>query len=91
MRVTFLLVFAGRKLLRLLLLLAAVAIFTFVLLSLSPIDPIQAYIGADMMHISPDQRVLIAERWGLDQPIWRRFFRLVGATGAGELGRLNGV
>ena len=47
-----LLKFTMQKLLRLLLLLVAVAVFTFVLLSLSPIDPIRAYIGADMMQIS---------------------------------------
>ncbi len=67
------LIFAGQKLLRLALLLMAVAVFTFVLLSLSPIDPVKAYIGADMMQISAEQQVLIAERWGLDQPMWGRF------------------
>lgn len=68
------LTFAARKLLRLGLLLLAVAVFTFVLLSLSPIDPVQAYIGADMLQISPEQRQLIAERWGLDQPMLMRFW-----------------
>ena len=65
--------FAFQKLLRLGLLLLAVAVFTFLLLSLSPIDPVQAYIGTDMMQISPEQRQLIAERWGLDQPMIARF------------------
>ena len=68
------LTFTAQKLLRLGLLLLAVALFTFVLLSLSPIDPVQAYIGADMMQISPEQRQLIAERWGLDQPMIVRFW-----------------
>lgn len=67
------LVFVAQKLLRLLLLLMAVAVFTFVLLSLSPIDPVRAYIGADMMRISAEQQALIAQRWGLDQPMWVRF------------------
>lgn len=67
------LVFVAQKLLRLLLLLMAVAVFTFVLLSLSPIDPVRAYIGADMMRISAEQQDLIAQRWGLDQPMWARF------------------
>jgi peptide/nickel transport system permease protein len=73
MQLRALLIFAGQKLLRLVLLLAAVAIFTFGLLSLSPIDPVKAYIGADMLQISPEQQALIAERWGLDQPMWERF------------------
>ncbi len=71
---------------RLGLLLIAVAIFTFVLLSLSPIDPVQAYIGADMMQISADQQALIAERWGLDQPFWNRFLDWLGQILQGNLG-----
>ncbi len=80
------LTFAAQKLLRLGLLLLAVAIFTFVLLSLSPIDPVQAYIGADMLQISPEQRQLIAERWGLDQPMILRFWDWLGQLMQGNWG-----
>ena len=86
MRVSAILVFAAQKLLRLGLLLIAVAVFTFVLLSLSPIDPVRAYIGADMMQISADQQALIAERWGLDQPLWSRFLDWLGQLLQGNLG-----
>ncbi|WP_439343679.1 ABC transporter permease [Vacuolonema iberomarrocanum] len=78
--------FAGSKLLRLGLLLLAVALFTFVLLSLSPIDPIQAYVGADMMLISPEQQELIAQRWGLDQPFLARLWDWLGQLLQGNLG-----
>ena len=78
--------FTAQKLLRLGLLLLAVALFTFVLLSLSPIDPIQAYIGADMLQISPEQRQLIAERWGLDQPMIVRFWDWLGQLMQGNWG-----
>ncbi|MEO0538629.1 MAG: ABC transporter permease [Cyanobacteria bacterium P01_A01_bin.123] len=78
--------FAAQKLLRLGLLLLAVAIFTFVLLSLSPINPVQAYIGADMMQISPEQRQLIAERWGLDQSMIVRFWDWLGQLIQGNWG-----
>lgn len=78
--------FALQKLLRLGLLLLAVAVFTFVLLSLSPIDPLQAYIGADMMQIGPEQRELIAERWGLDQPMIVRFGDWLGQLMQGNWG-----
>lgn len=78
--------FATQKLLRLGLLLLAVAIFTFVLLSLSPIDPVRAYIGADMLQISPEQRQLIAERWGLDQPMIVRFWDWLGQIMQGNWG-----
>ncbi|MEM9216649.1 MAG: ABC transporter permease [Cyanobacteria bacterium P01_F01_bin.150] len=80
------LTFTAQKFLRLGLLLLAVAIFTFVLLSLSPIDPVQAYIGADMMQISPEQQQLIAERWGLDQPMVVRFWDWLGQLLQGNLG-----
>nr|WP_228024595.1 ABC transporter permease [cf. Phormidesmis sp. LEGE 11477] len=82
----FIVIFAAQKLLRLGLLLMAVAVFTFVLLSFSPIDPVKAYIGADMMQISPEQQVLIAERWGLDQPIGERFLDWLGQLVQGNLG-----
>ncbi|MBD0336975.1 MAG: ABC transporter permease [Cyanobacteria bacterium Co-bin13] len=42
-------------------------------MSLSPIDPVRAYVGADMLQISAAQRDLIAQRWGLDQPMIVRF------------------
>ncbi len=86
MQVNALFIFAVRKLLRLGLLLMAVAVFTFVLLSFSPIDPVKAYIGADMMQISADQQALIAERWGLDQPIGDRFLDWLGQLLQGNLG-----
>ncbi|MGB3291895.1 MAG: ABC transporter permease [Phormidesmis sp.] len=86
MRVGAIAKFAAQKLLRLGLLLMAVAVFTFVLLSLSPIDPVQAYIGADMMQISADQQALIAERWGLDQPMGSRFLDWLGQLVQGNLG-----
>ncbi|PID57721.1 ABC transporter permease [candidate division KSB3 bacterium] len=64
--------FLCKKLLRLAALLATVSILSFLLVSLSPIDPISAYIGAEMLQISPEQRAIIAARWGLDKPIAQR-------------------
>ena len=78
--------FILRKLLRLILLLAAVAVFSFVLVSLSPIDPVNAYIGADVLQISPEQRDLIAERWGLNEPMTTRFFLWLKQFLQGNLG-----
>ncbi len=78
--------FILRKFLRLILLLAAVAVFSFVLVSLSPINPVDAYIGADMLQISPEQRELIAQRWGLEAPMTTRFFLWLGQFLQGNLG-----
>ena len=56
-------------------LLIAVSILSFVLVSLSPIDPVQSYIGADMIRVSEEQRQQIVENWGLDQPPLTRFLK----------------
>jgi peptide/nickel transport system permease protein len=86
MRLTGLASFTLRKLIRLVLLLIAVSVFSFVLASLSPVDPVNAYVGADMLQIGPEQRALIAERWGLDEPMTTRFFLWLQQVVSGNLG-----
>ncbi|MGF1575567.1 MAG: ABC transporter permease, partial [Cyanophyceae cyanobacterium] len=78
--------FGIRTGLKLLVLLVAVAVLSFVLIERSPIDPVGAYIGADMMLIGPEQRQMIAERWGLDQPATTRFLRWLWQLAQGNLG-----
>ncbi len=79
--------FLINKLIRLALLLFAVATLSFTLLSLSPIDPVNAYVGAAMLNISPEQRQQIADRWGLDEPPATRFGRWLQNLLTGDLGR----
>lgn len=71
---------------RLCCLLILVSAGTFVLLSFSPVDPIRAYIGNDLLHVSPEQYSLIAARWGLDQPLWLRFWHWFMQVIQGDLG-----
>jgi peptide/nickel transport system permease protein len=78
--------FIGRKIFRLLSLLFAISAITFLLVSHSPIDPIQAYIGADMMRVGPEQREKIAENWGLNEPPAEQFFRWGSSVLKGDLG-----
>jgi peptide/nickel transport system permease protein len=78
--------FAGVRLLRLVGLLAGVAAFGFLMMELSPVDPVDAYVGADAARLSPEQRILIAERWGLDDPPPVRFARWAGQVAQGNLG-----
>jgi peptide/nickel transport system permease protein len=82
----FILRFLLQKLLHLFLLLLAVSVLTFVLVSLSPVNPIDAYIGSDVMRVGAEQRALIAQRWGLDQPMTTRFFLWLGQLLQGNLG-----
>ncbi|SEM11146.1 peptide/nickel transport system permease protein [Blastococcus sp. DSM 46786] len=77
---------AGR-LVRLALLLAAVATASFALVVSSPVDPVDAYVGGDIAAVGPEQRALIAERWGLDEPPVQRFLAWAGQLAQGDLGR----
>ena len=72
--------------LRLIVLLVLVAAGTFTLLSFSPVDPIRAYIGNDLLHVPPEQYARIAARWGLDQPLWERFGHWFIRVLQGDLG-----
>ncbi len=74
------------KTLRMISLLIALCIVSFILVKNSPIDPVQAYIGADMMRVSEEQREQIAENWGLDKPPVEQFFNWAGAIVKGDFG-----
>ncbi|WP_256678043.1 ABC transporter permease [Fischerella major] len=78
--------FLLQKFLHFLLLLIALSIISFVLVSLSPVNPVDAYIGADVMRVGAEQRELTAQRWGLDQPMTTRFFLWLGQLLQGNLG-----
>lgn len=75
-----------RRLARIALLLAAVAIASFALMSASPVDPVDAYIGADLVAVSAEQRAQIKQRWGLDDPPIERFGRWAEQLAQGNLG-----
>ncbi|MFN3718829.1 MAG: ABC transporter permease [Rhizobium rhizophilum] len=74
------------KAIRLLLVLLTVAIVAFALAKHSPVDPINAYLGADIARVGPEQRALIAEKWGLDQPAITQFWRWAENLARGDLG-----
>ena len=76
-----------RKTGRLALTLTLVATLAFTLVSLSPIDPVSAYLGMDRMQISQEQEQLIVGRWGLDKGPVERFRIWVGNALQGDLGR----
>ena len=79
--------FLLRRSLRLVALLAAVAACSFMLLNSSPIDPVDAYVGAEVMRIGPEQREQIAERWGLYDPPLVRFGRWMANMLSGDFGQ----
>lgn len=75
-----------KKTLKLVSLLIAISVLSFLLVSYSPIDPIQSYIGADMVRVSPEQRDNIAAYWGLDDSKTEQFLNWSKAVLQGNLG-----
>lgn len=82
-RITF---YIGKKSLKLLSLLLGTSILSFLLVSYSPIDPIQSYVGAEMMRVSPEQQDKIAEYWGLNESKVEQYVNWVKAVLQGNLG-----
>ena len=62
----------GSTLLRMILLLFGVSAISFMLVISSPIDPVEAFVGSES-NISKEQKEIVAEYWGLDQPPLQRY------------------
>jgi len=75
-----------KKIFKLFVILVLVSIFSFVLAGYSPINPVDAYVGADMMLISTEQKELIAKKWGLDKSPVERFFTWGSQLVKGDFG-----
>ncbi len=71
---------------RLALVLLCVALVSFGLMMLSPIDQVDAYLGPQVAQVSPEQRALIAERWGFDAPPAVQFGHWLRQLASGGLG-----
>lgn len=71
---------------RMITLLVAICFISFILMKKSPVDPIQAYIGADMLNVGSEQREQIAEYWGLNDPLFVQFKNWGSAVLTGDLG-----
>ena len=82
----FWLAFAGRRALRLAVLVGAVALAAFLLAKASPVDAIEGYLGQASARVGAEQRALIAEYWGFDQPALMQFLRWAGNLVSGDLG-----
>jgi len=70
--------------LRMLLLLIAVSMISFMLVAAAPIDPVDGYLGE--LSVSEEQRENIAEYWGLNKSATERYVIWVGHLFKGELG-----
>lgn len=79
----------GKKLLgecvRMVLLLVAVSIVAFLLITKAPIDPLVSYVGTNST-LSEEAKEEIAEEWGLNDPLPERFATWVKHAVHGDLG-----
>lgn len=79
--------FIVREIARFALLMVAVSVAVFVLVSVSPIDPVQANVGqAAYVSMSEEKRVQLQEYWGVGTPLWERYFNWAGGLLQGDAG-----
>lgn len=79
--------FIVKHLAKFVLLMIAVSMVTFILVNASPVDPVQANVGqAAYINMSAEKRAQLAEYWGVDTPLWERYFTWAGNFVQGDMG-----
>lgn len=77
----------GKNFIRMILLLLAVSMVTFALVSISPIDPLQANVGqAALGSMSPEQIEKLEAYWGVDEPPLQRYLNWASDFIKGDMG-----
>ena len=74
----------GRNIAKFILLMIAISIVTFVLVGISPIDPVQANVGQTAYASMSDAQ--LASYWGDNTPLWERYLNWLGALLQGDMG-----
>jgi peptide/nickel transport system permease protein len=79
--------FIGKNFIRMVLLLFAVSVVTFTLVSVSPIDPLQANVGqAALGAMSQEQKDKLESYWGVDEPPVQRYLNWAKDFIKGDMG-----
>lgn len=79
--------FAGKKLVRMALLLLGVSIVTFLLMCASPLDPLQTNVGQTALgSMSPEQIEQLEAYWGVGTPPLERYLGWLGDVLHGDMG-----
>ena len=79
--------FAGKKLVRIALLLLGVSLAAFLLMSASPLDPLQTNIGQTALgSMRPEQVEKLRAYWGADTPPVQRYLGWLSAALRGDFG-----
>ena len=76
-----------KHIVRLSLLLLAVSFVAFALVSISPIDPVQANVGqAAYISMGEEKRAQLEAYWGVGTPLWERYINWLSAFIQGDMG-----
>ena len=76
--------FLGYKAIRLLILLIVIAAISFIMIQLSPIDPVKAYLGQRI--VSQEQLAIMGEYWGTNLSLGDRVFGWLSTLASGSMG-----
>ncbi|MDR1083075.1 MAG: ABC transporter permease [Coriobacteriales bacterium] len=79
--------FFGGQLVKLIVLMLAVSMVSFLLVSLSPIDPVQMNVGqVAYLNMSEAKRAQLTEYWGANTPVWERYLHWASGALRGDFG-----
>ena len=70
-------------------LLIFVTFISFLLMDISPIDPVSAFVRSRGVGLTPDQRAKLIKEWGLDLPFIQRYWIWLSHLVKGDLGISN--
>ena len=76
--------FLGLKAIRLLILLIVIAAISFIMVQLSPIDPVKAYLGQRI--VSQEQIAIVGEYWGTNLSLGERVIGWLQTLASGSMG-----
>ncbi len=76
--------FLGFKAIRLLILLIVIAAISFIMIQLSPIDPVKAYLGQRI--VSQEQLAIMGEYWGTNLSLGERVMGWLQTLASGSMG-----
>lgn len=87
MKEHFYLKFIGKNIIKAITLLIGVSVIAFILLSLSPIDPVQSSVGSTAYNsMSPEKKAQLESYWGVDTPPLERYVNWATDFVQGDMG-----
>ncbi len=80
--------FIGVNIAKAVLLIIAISVVCFILVSASPVDPVRAYVGeVGMANMSQEALQQLNDYFGVNTPFWERYFNWLGDFVRGDMGQ----